>query len=346
MTESELRAELKSKKLRPAYVFYGEESYTARAALNLVFGAAGVTDDPFNLNKFDGEQAVSEVVSSALSVPFMAEKRVVVWRDCPVSSMSESDFKALLGLISDLPEGNLLVFMFETVEIDLKRPPERFRKLVKAVQSAGGESVSFLRRRGAELGKMLSEGASRRGCMLMPPVAAYMVEICGDDLSTLLNELQKLCSYAYGQNITRETIDKICTRNIEVSIYDLSRKLIMLDMNGVYTLLGELLYKKTPAVFILSVLSSSFIDMYRAKILRAAGEIPENHCADFGYGENLKFRLRNAARDSSRLSAAALCDCLEALGVCDRNLKQTGCDEKIELEMLVTTLAFIIEGAR
>lgn len=346
MTEAELRAELRTKKIRSVYAFYGGEAYAARTALTLLYNAAGVTDNPFNFNKFDGEQRISEVSSAVLSIPFAAERRTVLWKDYPLKSVSDGEFEALCRLIDELPETSLLIFFFETETIEFKRPPEKFKRLVKKITAAGGEAVVFEHRSDREVSKMLSDGASRRGCTLQQPVAMYMTEVCGNDLSLLLNELEKLCAYAHGSNITRELVDKICTKNTESSIYDLSKRLLALDMGGVYRLLGELLYAKTPAVYILTVLSGSFIDMYRAKLLRAAGERPEEHCADFGYGENMKFRLKNAARDASSLSEEALLRCLDILSETDKRLKTARCDEKTELEMLLTSLAFTVESSK
>ncbi len=346
MTESAFRSELKKGEIKNVYLLYGEEQYSLRHSLTLLTKSVCPEENPFSRADFDGACPVQEVYDAVLSIPFMCDKKLVVWRDLPITKQDDNEFKKLISLIEETPDTTTFVIYFETVEIDAKKPSDKFKKLIKAVESAGGEAVNFAHRGNAEINKLLSDGAAKRGCTLQIPVAAYMTEVCGNDLTALINELDKLCSFAHGKNITREIIDEICTKSIDVSIYDLSKKLLLLDMKGVYKILDELLYIKTAPTYIVITLSSAFIDILRAKALRVSGEKVTDHLSEFGYSERLSFRLTNAARDAEKLSEKAIGECLQELRGVDERLKTTRSDERVELELLVAKLAAIIEKSR
>ena len=346
MTEKEIRAEISSKKLRNSYIFYGNEQYAMRRMVTSLSDFAVGKDDDFNRARFDGAVSVQDIFDAVYSLPFLSEKKLVTVIDLPIAKMSDKDIKVLTDMFSDMPSSTVLIIYFETVEIDTKRLPANLKKLITACDKNGGAVCDFTRRTIPELTKMLIEGASRRGCRLGPSVASYMIELCGDDLSVLVGELSKVCSYAHGENITKEIIDKVCSKNIDVSIDDLSKKLLALDMQGVYLLLDDLFFSRTPATYILSVLSSAFVDILRAKVIKEEGKAPENFATDFGYSEKMSFKLKNAARDAARISMKGITECIEAFDECDANLKFSRMNEKTAIEQLVTNLAVIIERSR
>lgn len=84
----------------------------------------------------------------------------------------------------------------------------------------------------AETVKLLCSGASRRGCSLRPENARLLLEQCGEGLYQLLGELDKLCALALEsgegevKEITREMIETAATKNLEASVFDLSKALL------------------------------------------------------------------------------------------------------------------------
>ena len=53
--------------------------------------------------------------------------------------------------------------------------------------------------------------------------AKYLVECCGSGMQELINELRKVIEYAgAGGTITKESIDKLCIKQIQAIIFDLT----------------------------------------------------------------------------------------------------------------------------
>ena len=108
-------------------------------------------------------------------------------------------------------------------------------------------------------------------------------------VDTLINELEKLCLFVGTDGvITKEVVDKICSRSVEASIYNLSKMLLRGDLQGAYKSLDDLLYMNTEPALLINILSSSYIDIYRAFAARKSGVNPESVGKDLGYLDSRK----------------------------------------------------------
>ena len=132
-----------------------------------------------------------------------------------------------------------------------------------------------------------------------------MVERSGDDLNLLLNELDKLCALAGEGEITRQHIETAGMRNLEASVFDLAKAILQGQYERAYGIIYRLMDQREEPVSVLSVLSSAYADLYRAKVAAAGGVPAASLSADFQY-RGREFRLRNAARDCARLSLPVL----------------------------------------
>ena len=78
-----LAKELKSGKLRPAYLLWGDESFLIERAVADVCRAALGTeaeDDPFNVSRFEqGDATLSDALRQADELPMLRERRVVIF---------------------------------------------------------------------------------------------------------------------------------------------------------------------------------------------------------------------------------------------------------------------------
>ena len=86
----------------------------------------------------------------------------------------------------------------------------------------GGVTVQLDHRSASELVKMLTDGAKKRGCVMSPSAARLLIETSGEDINTLASELEKLCFYAPGSEITEKHIENVAVKTVEASVYELS----------------------------------------------------------------------------------------------------------------------------
>ena len=156
----------------------------------------------------------------------------------------------------------------------------------------------------------------------------------------MLNELDKLCAYAAGREITREDVDAVCIKSVEATAFDMIKSLLRGNYADAYQMLDTLFAQKTEPVMIAGALISSYVDMYRAKAALASGERTEAVAQAFNY-KGREFRLRYAAQDASRLTLEQLRECLDVLGEADESLKSTRADKRLVLEEAMLRLQCI-----
>lgn len=341
LLENELKMQLKSNNLLPCYLLFGEEQYLIRNYVKNIISMAVTGYEEFNVDQFDGAVKVQNVYDSVTAFPMMSERKCVTLCDFPVDKAPNAEFEKLLVTVRDVPSTSVLVLWFETIEISPKKPGEKFSKLFKAIREAGGAICNINRKSQMEIIKILQTGAVKRKCHIDASVARYMTEVCSTDLNTLVNELEKLCAYvSAGGTITQRTVDEVCSRSTEASVYNVSKVLLRGNLSEAYKLLDDLLYMNTEPAYILNILSSAYVDMYRSFAANSAGKKAETIAKDFGYYNNA-FRLSDAERNLRKFDEAKLTKALSLISDCDRSVKANKGDGRVLIEKLMAELVIL-----
>lgn len=97
---------------------------------------------------------------------------------------------------------------------------------------------------------------------------------------------------------------------------------------------------KEEPISVLAVISNCYIDMYRVKCAKTAGQPAEDVSKYYNY-KGREFTLRNASRDCAALSINQLRSSLDVLMEADNKLKSTGADKKLVLEEALVKLLLI-----
>lgn len=340
--EAQLKKQIQAAALSPVYFLYGEEHYLIRHYVNRILQKAVTANAEFNLDQYDDKVPLQQIYDSVMAFPLMSEKKCVSVCDLPVDKLSASDFRALTEMVSAPNPTTVLLLWFETVPIPQKGMPDRFKKLLAAVEKGGGTAVYFPHKSAAEVASLLCDGAAKRHCRMQPTTAKYMVSLCGDSLFLLFNELEKLCAYAAGRDgvITNETVDAVCSRTVEASAYGLSRALFSGRLSEALQMLDDLFFMRTEPLILLAGIADSYIDIYRLMAAQKAGLTKAQAAQQLGYG-NRAFRLDYAERYAKQLSADAVLLSLQAIAEADGRLKGSREAPKMVLETLLVTLAYI-----
>ena len=345
IAETELKKQIEKSEFVRLYFLYGEEKYLVEYyAQKLIAKAGGKLFLDFNLQKFDGgEVDVEQIASGAEALPFMAERKCVAVSDLDADSMRAGEAEKWKELLASLPESTVLVIYLPTLEIDTRKS-KNWKKLLPEMEKAGAV-VEFKRRTTAQLEKLLSAAAAKRGCNLSRPNADRLIAFSGTDLTALLNELEKLCAYVKTGEITEQAIDAVATKNLEARVYDLSKAILAGNYDKAYSVLDQLFSQNEEPVSVLAVLSSAYLDLYRVRVCLQSGYSAGEAAKHFDYARK-EFRLTNAERDSKRFSPEMLRESLRALLAADTALKGARGDRRIVLEKLIAQLLLIAEKGK
>lgn len=342
LTEAELKKQIEQNSFANLYLLHGEEKYLLkRSADRLMRKASGDAFQDFNMQKLDGESVSIDALASAVeALPLFAEQKCVAVTDFDAESRSAQDLAKLYELLDNVPSSTVLIFYLPSVLIDYKKST-KWKKLLAAVNKVGC-TVQFQRKSGPDLQKLLCAAASKRHCTLSRADAAKMVSYCGSDLQTLFNELEKLCAFAGEGEITPKMIEELVTKNLETTVFLLSRAIVAGEYDKAYSILDLLFYQNEEPVSVLAVLSSAYLDLYRVRAAVQSGQSALAPAKYFDY-KGKDFRLRNAERDGGRFSMEMLRQSLDALLEADVALKSARGNRRTVMEKLIAKLLLIAE---
>lgn len=338
--EDTLKKNISADKLLPVYLLFGEDGFLKKNYSEKILKKITDADDFFNCQKFTGESDLQEVYDSVMQIPFGADKKYVEICDFDFEKCSKSDFERFCELLEQVPDTSVLVARFDNIEVDAKKSA-KFKKLITATEKNGGIAVCLDHKKEAELVKMLCDGAQKRGCKFDSSAARYLVEIAGEDISLLRNELEKLCAYVGNGQITKETVEKISPKTIEASVYNLSRHILDCNLSAALNILDELFFMQIEPMIILSTISSVYVDMMRLFAAKSQGASKRDVDQLYAY-KNKAFLLDKAEVNLRKFDKTRLDLSLKTLTDADNSLKSFGAQPRIVLEQLVVRLIYII----
>lgn len=338
--EDNLKKNIASGQFLPVYILFGDDGYLKKNYADKISKKIADPDDIFAFSKFTADCDLQDVYDAVMQLPITTDKKCVLLEDYDFEHCAKSDLDKLCDLLADTPDTAVLILRFESVDIDVKKST-KFKRLVSSAEKSGGMAVQLNHRTSAELVKMLCDGASKRGCRMDTGVARYLIETAGEDINLLRNELSKLCFFVGEGNITKETVDKVCIKTVEASIFNLSKHILACDVQGALSTLDELLFMRIEPMAILYTVSGIYIDMFRVYSAKSAGKTVKDVSEAFAY-KNKAFLLDKAANNLRKFDFKKLNLSLEALMEADNRLKSFGADERIILEQLLIRLIFII----
>lgn len=324
-----LKADLAAGTPARLYVFYGEEDYLRdhylgklRALCAGPFGDLGET-------VFDAEQVTAEALTEAVdSVPFGSERKLILVRDYPLMQPTGTMKERLPELLKNLPEDVCLVFYFSAAEfkpdkrLTLYKTLSQCGELVEFSRASSAELIPWLRRRFAALGKQLS-----------PADAEYMLFYCGNSMTNLATEVDKIAAGTVGESVTREEIRRMGVRVLEAGVFDLTDRLTDGDCAGALGILRDLLALREEPIAIAAAISAQFRRLYGAKLAMEAGQGEREIAQMFGYKSTYPAQL--AMRAARRRPLTQLRRMQELCLQTDSELKSGNSDPQRSLELLL-----------
>ena len=321
------------------FILFGEDGFLKKMQLESITKQVTESDDFFNFQRFENDCDLQEVYDAVLQFPVLNDKKCVILRDFDFAARGANDLEKLCLLINDVPETTVFILWVDTLSFEIKKN-SKFDKIIKACDTAKGCAANLSHRSMPELEKMLSDGAIKRGCRLEGAAARYLIETAGDDIFTLKNELLKLCSFADGGVITKQTVEEVATRTVEADIYKLTDKILKCDLDAAYKILDDLFFMRVEPIVILSTVTNVYVDMHRVLSGKAHSFNNEKIAGDFGYGtraftlKDASYNLKSFDFNKLYLSFKALCDT-------DKALKSFSGNDRTVLEQLIVKLSYI-----
>lgn len=347
-----VKAQLKKGELKNLYYIFGSNITEVEKLTKQIVRAAVGDNEEFALTKLEGKYIdYSEFYDMVQMMPMMSEYNCILINDynCEKPRENMSGLKAddlnkkIIEAIKDIPSHTVVIFNITGFEPKTKTDwktkkssiTDKNKKLAD-IAAKNGELVECAVKTTLELAKDISASVSARGSMISLDNAKELAEMCLSDTLAIHNEIDKLCSYAGHHEITREMLHELVHRQSDVNFFKLADAVAALDKKAAFNALDELMEDKDNRGAVLANITNSFLDMYRAACAKKFGKSQNDVKNDFSYIWD--FKVKNAFRDSSRMSINRLRDCITILRDTALILNSSGNDEKIILEQMVTKM--------
>jgi DNA polymerase-3 subunit delta len=324
MSHPIIERHLERRKLRPVYLFFGEEEFLMERALRRLETA---------LSEEAGEEAL-RVVREASEVSleeFLAEARVsTLWGSGQLLVLRRAETypaKALSAVTAYLDHPaprSLVVLTAPSLKArDVEKHPV-FGRLQKDEAALG-----FLRLRETELLPWLAQEAKRLGKTMSPAAAQRLVEVVGDNLSELHQELKKLVLFAGDDpTLTPQQVSQLSSHSRTYNIFALVEALGEAALPRRLAALDHLLDLGEPPARILAMLARQLRLLIRYKETAP-------HASPAELAKKLKlapWQVKNLGKQAQNFSLKALKSDLNLLHQADLSFKTSTANPRVWLE--------------
>ncbi|MBR3244673.1 MAG: DNA polymerase III subunit delta [Parasporobacterium sp.] len=323
-------------KIANVYLFYGEENYKKRlyrdSLKKIITGG-----NSMNYSYFEGNSInFSEVYDSVVTLPFFAEKRLVVVENSGKlkgkakdgNEGEEKDTAAdalLLKILEELPPSTCLAFFEESVA--------KNKKIYKQIKSKG-EVVECSADTDGDVISWLSKGFAQAGKKTDRHTLQLLVDRVGTDYDKLRREYEKILGYV-GDNpvITSEDICAIASEDVESKIFDMLGAMGRKDVRKVLEKYNDLLVNREHPLYILAMLRIQFRTLLQTAELRNKGYTTQEVARIL---KKRDFVIRNAEgylRGGFKMKDVR--NILEEISETDKKIKTGDLNEQTGVEMLL-----------
>ncbi len=322
---TKLNNDIKNNTPEHIYVLFGEEAFLRRSYRNSLRKL--ITDgDDMNYAYFEGSSIdVSEVIDLAQTLPFFADRRLIVVENS--GWFTGKDPGGLADALAALPESTYIIFSEESVD----------RRMTLTKQVGGLAFMAKLDRQSDDdLCRWAVKRARRDGKDLQPAAARLLVERIGSDMNALSNELDKVLAYCMDRTaVTAADVEAVGTVRLTDRLFDMIDAAVEGKMHAAMDIYTDLLALKEAPLKIMIICGRHLAALRSIKELAASGASDREIAAQTGVRD---FLVRKYRRQEGRLSQKKLTALLDRITELDAAIKAGTVPDRLASELFITEL--------
>ena len=295
---------------------------------------------------FDGQAVDLDRLADACSFcPMFEPYNVILIRDFEPEMHTPAAVDTMIAAFENAAPRVVVLFVMRAIPVyEVKRGAPvilpKFKKLAGFFEKNGVLCICE-KKNAIQLGKQIQERAKRHGSEISRELSEQLANRCLCDSTLIQAELDKLLACADGEPITQEMLDALVAALPDADAFRLARAVTGGNGTAAFRLLKDLTAKSEDSKTILgllSVLSNTFIDLYRAKLGQGAAKQIPAVAEEFGYPKNREFAVRNAMRDCGSVTLPKLRTCIRILRETDRACKSSRTAPRLLLEQAIVRM--------
>ncbi|MFA5110712.1 MAG: DNA polymerase III subunit delta [Desulfobaccales bacterium] len=323
MSHPILKRHIERHSLKPLYLFFGEEEFLMNRALHRLEAALTATagEPPTKTLREAQEVGLAEFLAEAREATLWGPGQLLILRG--VETYPAAQLKAVAAYLDHPAPRAWVVLLAEGLKARDVEKHAVWGRLAKEEAALG-----FYRLREGELYQWLTREARNLGKNLTLAAAQRLVEMAGDNLAELSQELEKLALFSGPENtLTPALVSQLASHSRTYNIFALVDALGESGFHRRLASLGHLLDLGEPPAKILGMLARQVRMLIRAK--EGAGGNPADLARSLGLPQGVVKRL---SQQAARFSDGALKAHLGALHQVDFHLKTSTGSPRLWLE--------------
>lgn len=314
--------DIKTNSFKQVYLLYGSEGYLKKQYKERLLKGLNPEEDTMNVSFFEGKGIdVRQLIDLGETMPFLAERRIIVVEDSGFFKNQCVDFPEYMG---ELPE--YLYMVFVESEVDKRN------RMYKAVNKVG-RVTDFSTQDDKTLVRWVLGMFNREGKKITSKDMELLLQKTGSDMGNIDREVEKLLCYTMGREvISAEDIEAVCVTQTTNKIFDMVRAVAEKRQERALELYYDLLALKEPPMRILFLLARQFNLLLQVKELGAAGTSQNEIAKRVGLQS---FVVRNYMNYARHYSVEQLKQAVEDFASSEEAVKTGRLGDVLSVELLL-----------
>ena len=316
-----INADIKANEFKPVYLLYGDEPYLKKQYEDKLIKAV-VSDDTMNYSYFDKESvSVKEIISIGDTLPFFAEKRLIVVEN---SGFFKSSNDELAMYIKNMPDYLIIIFVEEQID---KR-----NKLYKSVSETGyvsemnAQPVSVLT-------KWIKGLFNAENKEITGEAVTCLLDRTGASMNLIKQEIEKLVTYLDNRPvIEKQDVEAVCSTQTVSRIFEMISAIGEKNQQKALNLYYDLLTLKEKPMSILFLIVRQFNGILQVSQGLSQGKNNSVMAKEIGIQPFLVGKYASCARKfTPEILYSALKDCAQV----EEDVKSGKLIDRIAVEMII-----------
>ena len=316
-----INADIKANEFKPVYLLYGDEPYLKKQYEDKLIKAI-VSDDTMNYSYFDKESvSVKEIMSIGDTLPFFAEKRLIVVEN---SGFFKSSNDELAMYIKNMPDYLIIIFVEEQID---KR-----NKLYKSVSETGyvsemnAQPVSVLT-------KWIKGLFNAENKEITGEAVTCLLDRTGASMNLIKQEIEKLVTYVDNRPvIEKNDVEAVCSTQTVSRIFEMISAIGEKNQQKALNLYYDLLTLKEKPMSILFLIVRQFNGILQVSQGLSQGKNNSVMAKEIGIQPFLVGKYASCARKfTPEILYSALKDCAQV----EEDVKSGKLIDRIAVEMII-----------
>lgn len=312
------------------YLVFGEQELLVNKMIDKLAKSELDVIDDFNLVTFDGcKTPLYEIVNDASTLPFMADKKVVVVKNCYFLTTEspklefEQSFNELEEYLENQNEGTVVIFSVIASKLDDRK------SLVKKIKEKSKiYAVDNVNKK--DLPRIVKQMFEKQGMSITGDALNEFLSRCGDDMYLINGEIEKLSCYK--KEIDIKDIDLMVAKKIEDNVFEMIDAIFAKKLDKVFRIYYDLKINNNEPLTLISLIASQVRFLYQVMVLKDKGYSENNIANELSCHP---YRAKLALEKVYHLNKMDLTNLLEELSSLDIKIKSGEIDRFVGFELFL-----------